>query len=167
MWLMLLIIYTIVVAYALDYLHYRCGVRRDLKPSNILLDANMVAHVGDFGLAKIFSLELSDANKSSSGHVRGTIGYAPPKYGLGNEVSPSGDIYSYGILLLEMLTGKKPVDSMFREGLSLHSHATSALAGDFVLQIADPMLLRDDVKEGSLISLLEIGVRCSSEYPQD
>ncbi|KAJ9540343.1 hypothetical protein OSB04_026849 [Centaurea solstitialis] len=159
------------VAYALDYLHYRCGnvvVHRDLKPSNILLDADMVAHVGDFGLAKILSLdELPDANKSSSSHVRGTIGYAPPEYGLGNDVSTSGDIYSYGILLLEMLTGKKPVDPMFREGLSLHSYATSALAGGFVLQIVDPNLLHDDVKEECLVSLLKIGVQCSFEAPQD
>ncbi|KAJ9540011.1 hypothetical protein OSB04_026517 [Centaurea solstitialis] len=159
------------VAYALDYLHYRCGnvvVHRDLKPSNILLDADMVAHVGDFGLAKILSLdELPDANKSSSSHVKGTIGYAPPEYGLGNEVSTRGDIYSYGILLLEMLTGKKPVDPMFREGLSLHSYAASALAGGFVLQIVDPKLLHDDVKEECLVTLLKIGVQCSSESPQD
>ncbi|KAJ9541199.1 hypothetical protein OSB04_027705 [Centaurea solstitialis] len=133
------------VAYALDYLHYRCGnvvIHRDLKPSNILLDADMVAHVGDFGLAKILSLdELPDANKSSSSHVKGTIGYAPPEYGVGNEVSTGGDIYSYGILF--------------------------ALAGGFVLQIVDPKLLHDDVKEECLVSLLKIGVQCSSEAPQD
>ncbi|KAJ9541201.1 hypothetical protein OSB04_027707 [Centaurea solstitialis] len=159
------------VAYALDYLHYRCGnvvVHRDLKPSNILLDSDMVAHVGDFGLAKILSLdELPDANKSSSSHVRGTIGYAPPEYGDGNEVSTGGDIYSYGILLLETLTGKKPVDPMFPEGLSLHSYVASALAGGFVLQIVDPKLLHDDVKEECLVTLLKIGVQCSSEAPQD
>ncbi|KAJ0582623.1 putative protein kinase RLK-Pelle-LRR-XII-1 family [Helianthus annuus] len=73
----------------------------------------MVTHVGDFGLTKILSLEEdSNANNNSSSVFRGTIGYAPPEYGLRSEVSTSGDIYSYGILLLEMMTWKKPVDLM-------------------------------------------------------
>ncbi|KAF5771133.1 putative protein kinase RLK-Pelle-LRR-XII-1 family [Helianthus annuus] len=159
------------VACALDYLHCRGGnviVHCDLKPSNILLDVDMVAHVGDFGLAKILSLEEgSYANASSSSIIRGTVGYAPPEYGLGNEVSTSGDMYSYGILLLEMLTGKKPVDPMFEGGLGLHSYARSALADGCVLQIVDPVLLSEGVNENSLISLVKIGVQCSYESPQD
>ncbi|KAK1409305.1 hypothetical protein QVD17_35831 [Tagetes erecta] len=159
------------VACALDYLHCRCGnviVHCDLKPSNILLDADMVAHVGDFGLAKILTVvEGSNANAGSSSIIRGTIGYAPPEYGLGNEISTSGDIYSFGILLLEMLTRIKPVDPMFEGGLDLHSYAWRAWTDGVVLQIVDPMLLNEDANVNSFTSLVKIGVQCSYPSPED
>ena len=71
------------VAFALEYLHHHCDapiVHCDLKPSNVLLDDEMVAHVGDFGLAKFISIGInsSQAHQSSSIAVRGTIGYTPP-----------------------------------------------------------------------------------------
>nr|GFB58678.1 protein kinase-like domain-containing protein [Tanacetum cinerariifolium] len=96
------------VATALDYLHIRCQttiVHGDLKPSNILLDDDMVAHVGDFGLARLLGTDL---NQSSSTGVKGTIGYAPPEHGIGSEMTSSGDVYSFGILLLELMTGGFP-----------------------------------------------------------
>ena len=68
------------VACALDYLHHHCPVpvvHCDLKPSNILFDYDMTAHVGDFGLAKFLS-ELTIPKQSSSIGIRGTIGYTPP-----------------------------------------------------------------------------------------
>ncbi|KDP38865.1 hypothetical protein JCGZ_05022 [Jatropha curcas] len=162
------------VGNALDYLHCGCQepiIHCDLKPSNILLDNDMVAHIGDFGLAK-FIPQLMNPVQSSSLGVRGTIGYAAPAYGLGSEPSTSGDVYSYGILLLEMVTGKKPTDDIFQEGLNLHSFARMALP-DNVLEIADPVLLQEDegVTEGRkgecLIGMIKVGVSCSMESPQD
>ncbi|KAK9187165.1 hypothetical protein WN944_018556 [Citrus x changshan-huyou] len=87
------------VASALDYLHHDCQpitTHCDLKPSNILLDEEMVAHVGDFGLARF--LPPTHVQTSSIG-VKGSIGYIAPEYGLGSEVSTNGDVYSYGILI--------------------------------------------------------------------
>ena len=101
------------------------------------------------------------------------------EYGLGSEVSTKGDVYSYGILLLEMITGKKPTNSMFEGGLNLHNYASMALL-DGVKEVVDPKLLNNvdevlgnhngslenKIKE-SLISMVKVGVACSMELPQE
>ncbi|KAK3428348.1 hypothetical protein EUGRSUZ_F04391, partial [Eucalyptus grandis] len=135
------------VASALDYLHHQCHmpiIHCDLKPSNVLLDAQMVAHVGDFGLAKFLLGSSPDivANQMSSVSLRGTIGYAPPEYAMGCKVSREGDVYSYGILLLEMFTGLSPTDDRFGDNLTLHSFVTTALP-ERALEITDHILLRE------------------------
>ncbi|KAK3431540.1 LOW QUALITY PROTEIN: hypothetical protein EUGRSUZ_E03344, partial [Eucalyptus grandis] len=135
------------VASALDYLHHQCHipiVHCDLKPGNILLDADMVAHVGDFGLAKFLLGSSIDtvASQMSSMGIRGTIGYAPPEYAMGCEVSREGDIYSYGILLLEMFTGLSHTDDIFRDNLTLHSFVAEALPKQ-VMEITDHILLQE------------------------
>ncbi|KAI3809475.1 hypothetical protein L1987_25451 [Smallanthus sonchifolius] len=167
------------VAYAIDYIHNHCiptVVHGDLKPSNILLDDDMVAHVGDFGLAQI--LETSYLNSSTG--WRGTIGYVAPgktHYGLNCEMTNSGDIYSFGILLLEVMTGKKPTDDMFNEGLTLHKFVSMAFP-DHVTDVIDSRTL--NVYQGMsyfnneanakkieecLASTVKIGVSCSLDSP--
>ncbi|GJS70697.1 kinase-like domain-containing protein [Tanacetum coccineum] len=159
------------VATALDYLHNRCQttiVHGDLKPSNILLDDDMVAHVGDFGLARLLGADL---NQNSSTGVKGTIGYAPPEYGIGSEMTSSGDVYSFGILLLEVMTGKKPTDDMFNDGLSLHKFAYMALP-DHVVDVidGDAIVLQSTEAnakkvEECLTAIIKIGVSCSVDSP--
>ncbi|EEC66712.1 hypothetical protein OsI_33040 [Oryza sativa Indica Group] len=169
------------VAYGLDYLHCHGPtpvVHCDLKSSNVLLDADMVAHVGDFGLAKILVEGSSMFQQSTSSMgFRGTIGYAAPEYGAGNMVSTNGDIYSYGILVLETVTGKKPAGSKFRQGLSLREYVKSGL-DDEVMEIVDMRLCMDltnGIPTGNdatykrkvecIVLLLKLGMSCSQELP--
>uniref|UniRef100_M4DPP7 Protein kinase domain-containing protein n=1 Tax=Brassica campestris TaxID=3711 RepID=M4DPP7_BRACM len=115
------------VASVLDYLHVQCLepiAHCDLKPNNILLDDDFIAHVSDFGLARLL-LKFDEEyilNQLTSAGVRGTIGYATP-----GKPSIHGDRCSFGVLLLEMFTGKRPTSELFEGNYTLHSYTKSAL----------------------------------------
>nr|XP_017220276.1 PREDICTED: probable LRR receptor-like serine/threonine-protein kinase At3g47570 isoform X2 [Daucus carota subsp. sativus] len=161
------------VASALDYLHTQLAnplIHCNLKPSNILLDRNMTAHVSNFGLAK-FNTEFSLTSQSILTGFEGNSGYVPPEYGLGSMVSTKGDVYSYGIILLEMLTGKKITDPMFQNGFKLQNFVSNALS-DGIKGIVNPVnlfeLTRENAAEAEdcLSILFNIGLKCALDLPQ-
>ncbi|EOA19917.1 hypothetical protein CARUB_v10000167mg, partial [Capsella rubella] len=153
------------VASALEYLHVHCHdplAHCDVKPSNVLLDDDLTAHVSDFGLARLLYKydRESFLNQFSSAGVRGTIGYAAPEYGMGGQPSIQGDVYSFGILLLEMFAEKKPTDESFVGDYNLHSYTESLLSGCMSSG-------GSDANDECLRLVLQVGVRCSEEYPRD
>ncbi|CAM8924218.1 unnamed protein product [Rhodiola kirilowii] len=177
------------VGCALDYLHNGCEtpiIHCDLKPSNILLDDDMVAHVGDFGLAKLLHGVTGNLNggESLSTAIKGSIGYVAPEYGTGATISAQGDIYSYGIILLELITGKRPTDDMFNNGMSLRSFCERAISSDQVdvEEFVDQHLV-NELQEAAqthrnseqvklkyhtiLVAFVEIGISCSTESSKD
>ncbi|WJX40581.1 hypothetical protein P8452_28039 [Trifolium repens] len=108
-------------------------------PQNITYDEDMVAHVADFGLARFLSQNPSEKH-SSTLELKGSIGYIAPEYGLGGKASTSGDVYSFGILLLEIFIAKKPTDEMFKEGLNMNKFALD-MDDKKLLKIVDQRLI--------------------------
>ncbi|XP_057978450.1 receptor-like serine/threonine-protein kinase ALE2 isoform X2 [Malania oleifera] len=97
-------------ARGLAYLHEDSSphvIHRDFKSSNILLEHDFTPKVSDFGLART---ALDEGNKHISTHVMGTFGYLAPEYAMTGHLLVKSDVYSYGVVLLELLTGRKPVD---------------------------------------------------------
>ncbi|KAG2638221.1 hypothetical protein PVAP13_2NG577400 [Panicum virgatum] len=100
------------VAKALAYLHDTCVPRilhRDVKPSNILLDTNNNAYLSDFGLARL----LGNSETHATTGVAGTFGYVAPEYAMTCRVSDKADVYSYGVVLMELISDKKALDPSF------------------------------------------------------
>ncbi|GJN05788.1 hypothetical protein PR202_ga23452 [Eleusine coracana subsp. coracana] len=141
----------------------------------------MSARVGDFGISKILPDNTSKTLLSSISFtgLRGSIGYVPPEYGEGCDVSTLGDVYSLGILLLEMFTGRSPTDDMFKGSLDLHKFAEAAVPSRAV-EIADPAIwLHEEANhedaatmvrsrnEWCLVSVIGLGVSCSKTKPSD
>lgn len=113
-------------------------IHRDIKSTNILLDNSFEARVADFGLAKL----ALDANTHVTTRVMGTFGYMAPEYASSGELTEKSDLFSFGVVLLELVTGRKPVD------------ASQPLGDESLVEWARP-LLSQALEIGSLEGLID------------
>ncbi|KAJ7195716.1 hypothetical protein O6H91_Y510200 [Diphasiastrum complanatum] len=116
------------VAEGIAYLHDDCVpqiLHRDIKSNNILLDSRSQAHLGDFGLAKL--IDTSGMTDSASTFA-GSYGYMAPEYAYTMKATEKTDIYSFGVVLMELVTGKLPIDSSFPDGMEIATWVRSRIA---------------------------------------
>ncbi|KAI7750882.1 hypothetical protein M8C21_026666 [Ambrosia artemisiifolia] len=152
------------VADALAFLHNECNPRvlhRDVKPSNVLLDNDLNAYLSDFGLSRL----LPGFKTHVTTGVAGTFGYVAPEYALACRVSDRADVYSYGVMLLELITDKRALDPSFsteHNGYTIVTWATM-LRREGRTKEAFSVATWASVPENVLVDLLELGLSCTAE----
>ncbi|GLJ50996.1 hypothetical protein SUGI_1085970 [Cryptomeria japonica] len=166
---------------AMEYLHYNSSVQVvhcNMKPENVLLDDDLTGHVTDFGIARLTSGPESMGSLTSTISIKGSTGYIAPEYGLGGRVTTEGDVYGYGILLLEMLTRKRPTEDIFAGDLNMHKWINSAFPNSLI-DVLDRRLLRDivgmeegmeeeeDLYKRCYTTLFGIGLACSKDSAEE
>lgn len=146
------------VAHGLTYLHLYAEkpiIHRDVKSSNILLTEGFRAKVADFGFARTGSSEQSEIQTD----VKGTAGYVDPEYLRTNYLTVKSDVYSYGMLLLEILSGRRPIEvKRPREKITVRWAFEKYNRGD-IQEIMDPMLT-ESVNEDILTKIFDVMFQC-------
>ncbi|GLT80916.1 hypothetical protein SLA2020_523270 [Shorea laevis] len=150
-------------AEGLSYLHHDCVppiVHRDVKSNNILLDGDFGARVADFGVAKVF--DAAEKGPKSMSVIAGSCGYIAPEYAYTLRVNEKSDIYSFGVVLLELVTGRLPVDPEFGEK-DLVKWVCTTLDQKGVDHVLDPKL--DSCFKEEICKVLNVGLLCTSPLP--
>lgn len=151
-------------ARGLEYLHHGCDrpvIHRDVKSSNILLDENMKPRIADFGLAKVVQ---PNGLKGTTQMIAGTYGYIAPEYAYAYQVDEKSDIYSFGVVLMELVTGKRPTEPEFGEkDLVQWVCDTMMRSEEKAINLVDSTI-SDSFKEDAA-KVLTIAIRCTIKIP--
>ncbi|KAL3819525.1 hypothetical protein ACJIZ3_005430 [Penstemon smallii] len=151
-------------AEGLLYLHHEVSphiIHRDIKASNVLLDSNFEPLVADFGFAKLIPEGVSHMTT----RVKGTLGYLAPEYAMWGKVSESCDVYSFGILLLEIVTGRKPIEKL-PGGIkrTITEWAEPLISRGRFKDLVDPKL-RGNFDENEVVQAINIAALCVQSEP--
>lgn len=147
------------------YLHHEVTphiIHRDIKASNVLLDSNFEPLVADFGFAKL----IPDGVSHMTTRVKGTLGYLAPEYAMWGKVSDSCDVYSFGILLLELVTGRKPIEKL-PGGIkrTITEWAEPLILKEKYRDLVDPRL-RGKYDEAQLKQAINVAAHCVQSEPE-
>lgn len=148
-----------------SYLHHQATphiIHRDIKASNVLLDPDFQARVADFGFAKL----IPDGATHVTTRVKGTLGYLAPEYAMLGKASESCDVYSFGILLLELATGKKPLEKLSATmKRTITDWALPMVVEKKFDELADPKL-NGDYNAGELKRVILVALICAHSRPE-
>lgn len=153
-------------AEGLAYLHHYATphiIHRDVKASNVLLDSNFDAQVADFGFAKL----VPEGATHVTTRVKGTLGYLAPEYAMWGKVSESCDVYSFGILMLELLSGKKPIEKLGpgNKRTIVEWAAPLVLEGNLEMLVDPKLKGKYEIEE--LKGLVHVATKCAQNLPED
>uniref|UniRef100_K3YGG6 Protein kinase domain-containing protein n=1 Tax=Setaria italica TaxID=4555 RepID=K3YGG6_SETIT len=152
------------VARALSYLHSAASMpifHRDIKSSNILLDDSLTSKVSDFGASRYIPIDQTGVTTV----VQGTLGYLDPMYHYTGRLTDKSDVFSFGVLLVELLTRKKPSIYRSNDGDNLVSHFEKMLATSNLFDIIDPQVMKEE--DGDLQEVATLAAKCTKLRGED